>query len=302
MGDLSRLKVVTASEVEELLGWDLVDDIRSVLLSDAQAPPRVSLTRGGVWLGVMPGAGLGVQAVKIVGVYPANPRRGLPLVRGLLVAVRESDGEPLYIADAAPLTAYRTAAATCFALSLLGYRGEEPVAIVGAGVQGSYHARCLGERYGIDEILVVDEDRVKAEELAKKLGGGARVAGSRDEIYGSKLIVTATTSTRPVVEGSKLRRGTYVASIGAPRPVSELDEEALRRAACILADTVEGYWSEAGEASYTPEWVKVVDLRSLARGEESCDHGDIAIYKSVGTALFDLAAALYLGRKLGLLE
>jgi alanine dehydrogenase len=302
MSGLSSLRIITAEEAEDLLDWNLIDTIREVLLSDAHSPPRVALTHNGVWLGAMPGAGLGMQAVKIVGVYSSNPQKDLPLVRGVLVSLREHDGEPLYIADAIPPTAYRTAAATCLALSLLGYQGEEPAAIIGAGVQGSYHAKCLREHFGVDEIIVRSRTEKSAKRLVEALSGGARLSASEDDIYSARLIVAATTSDSPVIKGSKLRQGTYVASLGAPKPVWELDEEVLQRARCVLADTVEGYWIDAGEADHTPAGIKVISLRSLIRREQLCDHSEIAVYKSVGTALFDLAAALYLGRKLGLIE
>lgn len=108
----------------------LIDKIREVLLSDSVAPVRASLTHNAVWLGAMPAAGLGLQVVKIVGVYPGNPARGLPTVRGVLLAFEEGSGELLFMADAGPVTGYRTAAASCLALGLMGYRGGGPVGLL----------------------------------------------------------------------------------------------------------------------------------------------------------------------------
>jgi alanine dehydrogenase len=284
--------------LKRILDWDIISTIREVLLSDAHSPPTASLVHNNVWFGAMPAAGLGLQVAKLVGVYLSNPARGLPRVRGVLVAFREDGGEPVLFADAEATTGYRAAGATCLAVELLGYKRSEPAAIIGAGVQGEYHARCLREHYGVDEIIIWNRTRGKAEKLAEKLGGKARVAGSLSEIYDARLIIIATTSCRPLIEGQNLKPGTVVASIGAPKPVWELDRETLERAHCILADTVEGYWIESGEADHTPIGVKALGLRSVLKGEHVCDYGEIGVYKSVGTALFDLAAALYITRKM----
>ncbi|MEB3847006.1 MAG: ornithine cyclodeaminase family protein [Desulfurococcales archaeon] len=290
-------RVLDEGSVEELLDWGLIDYIRDVLLGDAVAPLRASLEYGGSWFGAMPAAGLGVIATKLVGVYPGNAGRGLPLVRGVVVGFDASTGDPLVLADAGPLTGYRTAAATCLGLELLGYRGGGRAGLIGAGVQGFYHARCLLEHYGVEELVVYDVNTERAKGLVERLGGPAKL-GSLEEIYESRVIVTATTSKEPVVQGSLLREGTWVASVGAPRPVWELDEVTLSRAGCVLADTREGFMEESGEALHLPENVRVADMRSVVRGEEECTPGGLRVYKGVGTALFDLAAVLQLVDKL----
>ncbi len=280
-------------ELEELLDFkELISNIRRVLLSDSVAPLRASLEHNGVWLGAMPAAGLGMQAVKIVGLYPRNPERGLPYIRGVVLGFDEETGDVLFLADAGPVTGFRTAAASCLALELMGYRGEGPVGIIGAGVQSQYHARCINGVFGADDIIVYDIDRGRAESFASKLRFNVRVAGSLEEVLSaSRLVVAATTSREPVVKGSLLARGVYVASIGAPRPVWELDEDVMLRAKCLLVDTREGFLNESGEALHLPEGVDTIELVEALK-DGRCEWGDLKVYKSVGTALFDLAAAL----------
>ncbi len=280
-------------ELEELLDFKkLISNIRRVLLSDSVAPLRASLEHNGVWLGSMPAAGLGMQAVKIVGLYPRNPERGLPYIRGVVLGFDEETGDVLFLADAGPVTGFRTAAASCLALELMGYRGEGPVGIIGAGVQSQYHARCINGVFGADDIIVYDIDRRRAESFASKLRFNARLAGSLEEVLSaSRLVVAATTSREPVVKGSLLARGVYVASIGAPRPVWELDEDVMLRAKCLLVDTREGFLNESGEALHLPEGVDTIELVEALK-DGRCEWGDLKVYKSVGTAFFDLAAAL----------
>lgn len=297
---LKNIPFLEDKDLEEILDFKaLIDNVRRVLLSDSVAPLRASLFHNGVWLGAMPSAGLGLQAVKVVGLYPRNPERGLPYVRGVVLGFSEEAGELLFIADAGPVTGYRTAAATCLALKLMGYSGEGPVAIIGAGVQSWYHARCLNEVFGVGDFIVYDKEPVRAESFSERLSRRVKciAAGSLPEaLQDARLIVAATTSREPVVKGSLLGEGVYVASIGAPRPVWELDEATMRRAGCILVDTREGFHGESGEALHLPEGVDVVELRSVLIGED-CSWGDLRAYKSVGTALFDLAASLAIAER-----
>lgn len=282
-------------ELEELLDFKrLIGNIKRVLLSDSVAPLRASLEHNGVWLGAMPAAGLGMQAVKIVGLYPRNPERGLPYIRGIVLGFDEETGDVLFMADAGPVTGFRTAAASCLALELMGYSGEGPVGVIGAGVQSQYHARCISEVFGASDFLVYDIDRRRAESFAGKLSSsvGVRVAGSLEEVLSSsRLIVAATTSKEPVVKGSLLGSGVYITSIGAPRPVWELDKDVMSRAGCLLVDTREGFLNESGEALHLPENVETVELVEALKGRK-CTWGDLKVYKSVGTAFFDLAAAI----------
>ncbi|MCE4599064.1 MAG: hypothetical protein F7C81_02575, partial [Desulfurococcales archaeon] len=122
---------------------------------------------------------------------------------------------------------------------------------------------------------------------------GGRVVSRREVLVGSDVIITATTSRKPVVEGRLLKSGAVVASIGAPKPVRELDQATLERARCILVDTREGVLGEAGELEGLERLPELLELKEALKGK-TCDMGDVKVYKSVGTALFDLAVAIHL--------
>ncbi len=282
---------LTGRDVDELVEpHRLVEVVERVLRAGLKAPKRLSLEHRGSWLASMVAAGEGYYAVKIVGVYPDNPSRGLPLVRGVLMLFEASTGELLLEAPAEEATGWRTAAASALALKLLGFRGGGSLGIIGAGVQATYHVRLLTSLYSFDEVLVYSRTREKAERLASLAGG--IVADSLDELLKrSTVVVAATTSRTPVVKGRLLREGSYVVSVGAPRPVRELDEETVRRAGCILVDTRDGVLSESDDV---PGWARIVEMGELVRGESSCDYREVGVYKSVGTAVFDLAVALHL--------
>ncbi|MCX8195552.1 MAG: hypothetical protein N3F67_00480 [Acidilobaceae archaeon] len=284
--------LLSAAEVNALVEPKaLVKIIERVLIGSPRPPARVAVEHRGSWLGVMPAAGEGYYVVKIVGVFPEAPKHGLPLVRGTLFLIDPVRGDILLEADAGAATAWRTAAATALALRLMGYRGGT-LGIIGAGVQGEHHAKVIKEALGYEELLVNSRTRAKAEALAAKLGG--RAASLREIHERADAIVAATTSTEPVIRGEMLRPGTLVASVGAPKPVMELDEATVKRSRCLLVDSEEGVKGES------EEWRSAEALLELSRAlrGEVCSWGDVRAYKSVGYALFDLAIALHLYERL----
>lgn len=281
-------------EVDRLVDPEgLVADIARILPA-AVSPPRVSLTHRGTWFAAMPAAAEDVLAAKLVSLHPRNPSRGLPLVRGLLVLLDAETGEPLLAADAAAATGWRTAAATALALRLLGAPRGAALGVIGAGVQADYHLRVLRRLFSPSRVLVSSRSRARARRLA--LAHGGEVVERRRLLEESDIVVAATTAEEPVVEGRLLAWGALVASVGAPRPVRELDAETLLRAGCVLADTVEGVMEEAGDVDAS--MVDVVGLRGLLSGGEACRWREVRAYKSVGTAALDLAVAAHLYRRL----
>ena len=280
---------LTGRDVEELVDVrGLISDLKEVLLSKVKAPKRLVLEHMGSWFGVMPAAGLGYYSVKLVGVYPENPEKGLPLVRGVLLLFNAKTGERLLEAPAEEATGWRTATASALALEILGYRGGGVVGVIGSGVQAKYHVRVLQEVFGFDTLLIHSRTRERAEEFARAFGG--RVASLEELLAESDVIIAATTSRTPVVKGSLVKKGSYVVSVGAPWPVRELDEDTIRRSSCVLVDTKEGVREETDEI---PPWATVIELSEALAGK-SCEWGDIKVYKSVGMPLLDLAIAIHL--------
>jgi len=273
---------------------ELVEQVRSVLVDGVRAGDRVSVEYEGSWFASMIAAGHGYFTSKLVGVYPGNVERGLPLVRAVLVAFRASDGEPVVLMDATVATAWRTAAATAVALEALGAPRGGVYGIIGAGVQGTYHALVIQRMFSPSEVLVASRTRAKAEALAARLEN-ARVVDLDTLLSSSEVVVAATNSTRPVVKGDLLRKDAIVASVGAPRPVRELDERVAERGRCVVVDTRSGALAETDDVAGFRE---IVELSELLRGRR-CQWGDIRVYKSVGTSLLDHAMLLYILGRLG---
>jgi len=261
---------------------EAVEAIRRGYLAEAKFLPRQALTVGDVWFAPMVAHMGGKIAVKLVGIYP----RARPTVKAVVMVIDPERGSPLALINGTQLTGWRTAAASAMAARAMG---AEPrtVGIIGAGLQAEYHLRVFKALYPSASFKVYDIEPTRAAQLAAKYGA---VSVTHAEALGSDLVIAATTSKSPVVLGASLKAGAVVISIGAPRPVRELDDEVKRRAGCMLVDN-----PHAAEESddVAPNCVYMGDFLRGAR----CDFGEIKVYKSVGNPLFDAAMALYVVEK-----
>jgi Predicted ornithine cyclodeaminase, mu-crystallin homolog len=265
---------------------EAVEAIKKAYFADAVFLPRQALTVGETWFAPMVGytAEAGI-AVKLVGIYP----KGVPRVKAVVLVFDPEQGTPLALIDGTQLTGWRTAAASAVAAKAMGAEPKE-VGIIGAGLQGEYHLRVFRSLYPDTRFKIFDVAEERAREVARRHGA---VAVSLAEALGSDLVITATTSRSPVVKG--VRSGAVVISVGAPRPVRELDDEVKRRAGCMLVDN-----PHAAEESddVGDRWVYIGDY---LRGAE-CRFGEVKVYKSVGNPLFDVSMAHYVlerAKKLG---
>ncbi|MEZ0320022.1 MAG: ornithine cyclodeaminase family protein [Pyrobaculum sp.] len=262
---------------------EAVKAIEKAYFAKSQFLPRQSITIGDTWfapmVGYMEEAGL---AVKLVGIYP----KARPTVKALVAVIDHENGVPKALINGTQLTAWRTAAASGVA-ALAMKTSPSVVGVVGAGTQAEYHVRVFKALFPGARFKIFDVVKERAEELAKRHGAEAT---SLEEVQLSDLVIAATTSKTPVVSGARLRRGAAVISIGAPRPVRELDDETKKRAGCMLVDNPHAReeTDDVGDV-----WTYVGDFLKGA----SCQFGEVKVYKSVGNPLFDVAMAGYVLKK-----
>lgn len=278
----------------------LADAIREVALSDeAHAPPRlaVPLPGDGVLL-AMPAADGELAITKLVTVHPENGARNLPTIQGEVVVLEAGTGRRLGLLDGATVTARRTAALSLLAARTLAPDRDGDLLVVGAGTQARAHLEAFGEGLGTRRVFVTSRTRTGAEALAehaRNIGLEAYTVDDPAEALGEvSLVVTATTSRKPVLPEGALRERVFVAAVGAFRPgMAELPPRLLSRAT-VVVDTVEGAREEAGDLISATDagafdWADAVPLADALRGGAS-DSGSY-VFKSVGHALWDLAAA-----------
>jgi alanine dehydrogenase len=305
------------AEVRELLDLDrlvdaLADAHRDLSAGEASMPPRIAAMvqeRQGL-LGVMPAylpsAGL---ACKLVTLFPQNTDRHTH--QAVIVVFDPENGTPLALMDGTYITATRTAAGSALATRLLAREDAEVLALLGTGVQAHSHARALPRVREFTEIRVAGRDRANAEALAQEIGPHARAVSSYEEAIRHADVVAATThSTDPIVRREWLSPGVHVNSVGLNPAGREVDEQTVADALLVVESRESAL---APPPAGAPELVGIspadvhAELGELVAGTKPgrSSQDEITLYKSVGVAVQDVAAAALVlaaaqGRSVGL--
>jgi ornithine cyclodeaminase len=200
-------------------------------------------------------------------------------------------GERLALLEGSVVTARRTAAVSLLAAQTLAPNPSGPLLIIGAGTQGKSHLEAFQEGLGTDKVYIYSRSREHAEALAsyarQRRMLGQAVGSLEPALDEASLIVCATTSPTPVLLRAPDRA--FIAAVGAYRPeMAEVGPEVVRQAA-LYVDTLEGARAEAGDLLQAGvDWNQV---QPLARALHQPKPGGRVLFKSVGHALWDLAAA-----------
>jgi alanine dehydrogenase len=290
--------VLTRSDVEELLDLDALVGALARAHEELSAgavsmPPRIAATTALGLLAAMPAhlpsAGLGC---KLVTLFPGNADR--PTHQAAIVLFDPANGTPVALMDGTYITATRTAAAAALAAKLLARADASVLAIIGTGVQARTHARAFASIREWREIRVAGRDREKTEALADELGAAA-ASSFEDAVRGADVVAAATHSADPVVRAEWVAPGTHVSSVGYNAPGSELDPELVRAATIVVESRESSFAPPPGGA---PELAgidpaAVAELGELVSGSRRgrTTPVEITLYKSVGVAVQDLAAA-----------
>ncbi len=184
-------------------------------------------------------------AVKFASIFEKNPERGLPAVSGMILVFSAATGFLTgMLLDNGFLTDLRTGAAGGLAADLLAKKHVEQVAVVGAGIQGRYQLEALLSVRSPERVVICDLDRAAAERYASEMGAlhgiPVTVAGIRDAVEGSDVIVCTTPSHKAYVMADWVRPGTHITAMGSDNPMkNELDPGLLARADELVVDSVE---------------------------------------------------------------
>ncbi len=245
----------------------------------------------------------GFVGVKTVIVAPENAGKGLPAVQATYQLFDRETGQPLALLDGPELTARRTAAASALATRYLAAKNASKLLMIGTGVLGHHLPQAHAAVRPITEVRVWGRNPENAEKSAAALRHAGLAAQATEDLTGSvtwaDIISAATLSKQPIINGNWLRPGQHVDLVGAFRPdMREADDAVLKRTR-IFCDTRAGAMKEAGDLcdplsrGVISEADVEADLFDLAGGfgfNRQTD--DITLFKSAGTAIEDLAAAM----------
>jgi len=253
--------------------------------------------------------------LKVASIFKKNPEHGLPLIHAMVLVMDATNGRPLALMDGEYLTALRTGAATGLATDLLARKDAEVVAIFGAGAQGRTQLEAVCAVRAIKQAFIFNPTSQKAGEFAHEMGDQLSiqvlVAKSIDVLSQADIVCTATTSSSPVFSNNDLKPGVHINAIGSDKPnMREIPAETVLSAK-VVVDQREACLSEAGDLIMSMQEGLInkdhiyAEIGEIAAGNKNGRESakEITLFKSVGNAVQDLAAAsqvLVNARKLNL--
>ena len=313
------MRLVGAAEIDRVLDYPaLVEALAAAFRAGVTAPPRhhhtIPRPDGDATLLLMPAwqdaAEKGYAGVKVVSVFPGNQARGRPSVMGSYLLLAGDSGEPLAVLDGRVLTLWRTAAASALAATFLARPDARRMVMVGAGALAPRLIAAHAAVRPIDAVVVWNRTRERAERLAAEFDRPGLAVATTDDLAGAvaeaDIVSVATMSPDPVVKGAWLKPGAHVDLVGAYTPaMREADDAAIQRVR-VFVDTRAGALKEAGDivqpmaAGVLKETDIAGDLFDLCRGTAKgrASSTEITLFKSVGAAIEDLAAAVLVEERL----
>ena len=291
----------------------MADCLRAVADGDIHNPLRTIIRPPGAsgLLGLMPaylGGDDAVFGVKAICVFPGNPSIGKDAHQGAVILFSGETGELMAVMNASAITAIRTAAVSAVATRALARPESSRVAIIGAGVQARAHLEAMAAVLPVERFRIAGRDperlRLMVEAAAATVSGSVEAAASVEAaVRDADVVVTVTSSARPVIDRAWIAPGTHIVAVGSSIPTAQEIDSATMAAARLFVDRRESTINESGDylmaladgAIPGPDHIVAELGEVLARrsqGRRSDD--EITLFESLGLAAEDLAAARHL--------
>jgi alanine dehydrogenase len=318
------VKSLSASEVDRALDdIALIDRLDALFRAGCEMPTRhhhpirepLGAGSADAMLLLMPAWTRGPSGrvgVKIVTVFPDNGKRALPAIYGQYLLLDGETGQSLALLDGTMLTKRRTACASGLASRYLSRPDSASLLMIGTGALAPHLIRVHAKVRPIEQVEIWGRRPEQAEQLSEELTQSlpaalgrsiaVRAVTDRCQAVGrADIVSSATLSKVPLVEGDWLREGQHIDLVGAYTPEMRESDDTAARCSRVFVDTRAGALKEGGDivqplANGTiDEGDVIADLFELARGlktgRPAGDRTGITLFKSVGAALEDLAAA-----------
>lgn len=306
------LTIVDEEQITALTPWPaLIDAIRDAFRQGGVSPVRhhhsiPGSDRDDITLLLMPAWNQnGDFGVKMATIAPSNSALGHQTMHGTYVLFSGATGIPFAVLDAGALTARRTAAASALASRYLSRADSKTLLMIGTGRVARQLIAAHCSVRSIEEVRIWGRNASHAQDVAEQCSRetGVRcvcVPDVETGASGADIISSATPAESPLLRGEWVGPGTHVDLVGAYTPtMCEADAALIGKADQVFIDTMEGAIDEAGDLIHAVEagvfsFDEVAgDLYEMSSQDASLrKHSDeITLFKSVGTALQDLAAA-----------
>jgi ornithine cyclodeaminase/alanine dehydrogenase-like protein (mu-crystallin family) len=308
------MRVVSAADMARALSYPaLIEALREAFGGGRiTVPPRHhhALPHAGTLL-VMPAwtSTPGFVGTKLVTVFPDNRRIGRPSVDGGYLLASGETGEPLATMDAQALTAWRTAGVSALAASFLARADAAHLLMIGAGALAPHLVRAHAAVRPIARVTLWNRTPARAEALAASLAQEAFAVGVTQDletaVRAADIISAATISATPLIKGQWLKPGAHVDLVGAFAPhLREADDDAILRAR-VYVDSPPGAIQSGDLAGLLADGLITPrrlcgELSELCAGLVAGRNGaaEVTVFKSAGTAMADLAAAVLVWQSL----
>ena len=314
-----KVLIANQDQVSDLLPMHecievMQDALKMLAGGDAILPLRTMLVLpdGQNLMGLMPSYLGGIQSVgvKVIAAFPSNYGTEYDTHQGVVLLFDTERGLLRAIVDGTAITAIRTAAVSGVATKLLARPDAGDLAIIGAGTQARAHLEAMLVVRDIRRVRVYSLPLEGAYQFARRESDrhGIEVEvkeTAQEAVDGADIICTVTTAKEPVVKGEWVSPGAHINAVGAFTPTTrELDTAAVVKSR-FYGDRRESTLNEAGEF-LIPKNEGVIDeshivgeigeiLVGKVQGRTSPE--EITLFKSLGIAIEDLAAAHYVLNK-----
>jgi len=297
------VRVLDEEQVRRLLPMDECIDLMAEALASLERgevhnPLRFVIRPPGEpsLMGLMPahrGGADRLWSLKLLTIFPGNSARGLDSHQGFVALFDGETGEPRAIINAGGITAIRTAAVSGVATRLLAREDARTLAILGTGTQARSHLDAMRAVRDFERIVVWSAS-------GRSLDGADPVSSAEEAVRGADVVVTVTASAEPVVRREWLKPGVHVNAVGSSIPTTRELDTATMRDAALFVDRRESTVNESGDylmAGLEPEHIRAElgELLLGAEGRRSAD--ELTVFKSLGLAVEDLAAAEHVLRR-----
>ncbi len=280
--------------VRAVLRWDqLIAEMESALIAFSAGrviqPVRNTITieEEKRYLGIMPAVAQEAMGLKLVSFYPVNEGTAVPTHLAMILLFRPDTGEPLAVMDGRLITEMRTAAVSAAITKYLASPQSRVLALLGSGVQAKAHLEALSHVRHFEEVRVWSRTPDHAQRFAQE--HHARAMDAESAVRDADVIVTATNAREPILKGAWVKRGAHINAVGSVRPTwRELDDAVM--ANVVVVDSREAVLKESGDLILSKAKI-YAEVGEIFDGKKPAPVSDTTVFKSVGLAIEDIAAA-----------
>ena len=256
---------------------------------------------------VMPSEYKDRVGLKFVTVAPENPAVGLDRIQGIYTLFDAQNLSPILQCDGATLTLLRTASVTAAIIKRLLSNPEPSVALFGSGPQASAHIKALAASTGVGKISLFARNPESSQRLVADLTAqGFDISmGSEEDLFAADLVLTLTTSRKPLFDESQVSPTAVVAAIGSHEPTAREVPGELMGSAVVHVESLKSTLSEAGDVIMAieeghVEQADLVKIRQLFSSTGNHESSGRKVFKSTGMSWQDLVVVRALEKFLAL--